>query len=187
MNFDDILKDAWRGESRHAAYLDLDRRVRRQRRRQRLLRALEVVLTLVAVLVFGHALASGRASPSHWLLLPFYLVFLPVAWTFILRKPRLSMGDVAASVQSYAQLRIAQLRGGLRDLWLARVTAWSLLAYAIAVNLGVWTLGDADWQAAGLALLGASLAWIIGVSWFGRLRRRTLLREYRSMKSLMGA
>ncbi|AKC86582.1 hypothetical protein [Pseudoxanthomonas suwonensis] len=187
MNFDDILKDAWRGESRHAASVDLSRRVRRQRRRHRLLRALEVALTLMAVLVFGHALASGRIGPPHWLLLPFYLVFLPVAWAFILRTPRRFGGDVAENVQSYAKLRIAQLRTGLRDLWLARVTAWSLLAYAIAANVGVWTLGDADWRAAGLTLLGFSLAWIIGMSWFGRWRRRALLREYRSMKSLTGA
>lgn len=187
MSFDDILKDAWKGEGRHAAHVDLSSRVRRKRRRHRLLRALEVALTLVAVLVFGHALASGRAGPSHWLLLPFYLVFLPAAWAFILRAPRRSAGNAAESVQSYATLRIAQLRTGLRDLWLARVAAWSLLAYAVAASAGVWALGDAAWRASGLTLLGASLAWSAGVSWFGRRWRRAWLREYRSMRGLTGA
>ena len=182
--FDDILKEAWKGEARQATRHELDRRVRRQRGRQRLLRTLEVALTLLAVLVFGHALVSGDAGPSHWLLLPFYLVFLPAAWVFILRAPRRSDRDVAESVQSYALLRIAQLRTGLRDLWFARASAWALLAYAIAASAVAWILGGDDWRAAGLTLLCASLAWIAGISWFGRRRRRTLLREYRSMRSL---
>lgn len=187
MSLDDILKDAWQGESRHAAHVDLDRHVRRQRWRHRLLRALEVVLTLVAVAVFGHALASGRIGPSHWLLLPFYLVFLPVAWVFILRAPRRVSGDAAENAQSYAKLRIAQLRTALREWWLARAAAWFLLAYAVAANVGVWMLGDADWRSAALTLLGGSLVWIAGVSWYSRRRRRALLREYRSMKSLVGS
>ena len=184
MDFDDMLKDAWQAQAVPAAQALLHRRVQRQRWRHRLLRALEVALTVIAVLVFGQALADGRLSPSHWLLLPFYLVFLPAAWVFILRAPRRSDRDVAESVQSYALLRIAQLRTGLRDLWFARASAWALLAYAIAASAVAWILGGDDWRAAGLTLLCASLAWIAGISWFGRRRRRTLLREYRSMRSL---
>ena len=184
MDFDDMLKDAWQAQAVPAAQALLHRRVQRQRWRHRLLRALEVALTVIAVLVFGQALADGRLSPSHWLLLPFYLVFLPAAWAFILRAPRRSDRAVAESVQSYALLRIAQLRTGLRDLWFARASAWALLAYATAASAVAWILGGDDWRAAGLTLLCASLAWIAGISWFGRRRRRTLLREYRSMRSL---
>lgn len=187
MSFDDILKDAWQGETRQALHADLARRVRRQRQHHRLQRALEVALTLVAVLVLGHALSSGRIGPSHWLLLPFFLVYLPMAWAFILRAPRQSNQDLAENTRLYARLRMSQLRIRLRDLWFARVAAWSLLAYAIAANVGVWMLGDADWRAAGLALLGAAMAWFAGTFWFSRWRRRSLLREYRSMKSLAGA
>ena len=184
--FDDILKEAWKGEARQATRHELDRRVRRQRARQRLLRALEVALTLLAVLVFGHALASGNAGPSHWLLLPFYLVFLPGAWLFILRGPRRAASGLAESAHDYARLRMAQLRTGLRDLWLARVAAWSLLGYSVAANVGTWLHGDADWQSAALVLFGLSLAWALGIAGYGSHRRRALLREYRALRSLGG-
>ena len=62
MDFDDMLKDAWQAQAVPAAQALLHRRVQRQRWRHRLLRALEVALTVVAVLVFGQALATGRLS-----------------------------------------------------------------------------------------------------------------------------
>lgn len=185
-DFDDILKDAWKGEVPPATHVALDRRVRRQRLLHRLQRSVEVALTLAAVLVFGHALVSGRIGPTHWLMLPFYVVFLPVAWTVILGRSR-GGGGAAADVQSYAQLRLVQLRTGLHDLWLARVTARSLLAYAIVVAAGTWALADAGWRDAALALLGASVAWRMAVYWLGRARCRALLREYRAMKGLAGS
>ena len=186
MDFDDMLKDAWQAQAVPAAQALLHRRVRRQRWRHRLLRALEVALTVVAVLVFGQALATGRLSPSHWLLLPFYLVFLPGAWLFILRGPRRAASGLAESAHDYARLRMAQLRTGLRDLWLARVAGWSLLGYSIAANLGTWLHGDADWQSAALVLFGLSLAWALGIAGYGSHRRRALLREYRALRSLGG-
>lgn len=189
MDFDDMLKGAWQAETlpaKQARFDRLDRRVRRQRWRHRLLRTLEAVLTVVAVLVFGQALASGSVSASHWLLLPFYLVFLPVAWLFILRGPRRAASSLAESTRDYARLRITQLRTGLRDLWLARMAAWSLLAYACAASVAVWLFADADWRASALLLLGASLAWALGIAAYSRRRRVTLLREYRAMRNLAG-
>jgi hypothetical protein len=123
MKFDDLLKDAWQGQRYSAAQQDLTGRVRRRQWRVRLLRTLEVALTVVAALVFGHALLSGRVDPAHWLLLPFFVVFLPVAWAVVLRAPRRRAKDATGSASVYARLRLAQLRAGLQDVWLARTTA----------------------------------------------------------------
>lgn len=186
MNFDDLLKDTWQGETRQAAPAELADRVRRQRQRHRLQRAIEIALTLVAVLVFGYALWSGDIGPIHWLLLPFFMVYLPMAWALILRTPRSSHADVAENTRLYARLRMSQLRTRLRDLWLARVAAWSLLAYVIAANAAVWVFGNADWRVAGMTLLGFAVVWIGATFWFSHSRRRASLREYRAMRSLAG-
>ena len=186
MKFDDILKDAWQGETRQVMCVDFTRRVRRQRQLLRLQRALEVTLTLVACWFSGSALASGRAGPSHWLLLPFFVCFLPVAWAVTLRTPRQSRAYIAETTQVYAQLRVAQLRTRLRDLWLARAAAWWLLGYAMAANVGVWVLGEPRWRTAGMTLLGVALIWIAGTFLLSQGRRQVLLREYRAMLRLLG-
>lgn len=187
MNFDDALKTAWQGETRHGEPTDLTRRVHRQRQRHRLKRTLEVTLTLLAVLLFGHALLGGGTRPSHWLLLPFYLVYLPMAWAFILRAPRPSRADVTETAHVYAHLRLSQLRTTLRDLYLARAAAWSLLAYAVVANAGVLAFGDHAWRDPGLLLAGVATVWLGITLWFTRTRRRSALREYRVMKRLAGA
>ena len=65
MNFDDLLKDAWQGEAPAAPLHDITARVRRRQWRTRLYRLLEVVVTVLALAVFGRALASGNLTPSH--------------------------------------------------------------------------------------------------------------------------
>ena len=92
MNFDDLLKDAWQGEAPAAPLHDITARVRRRQWRTRLYRLLEVVVTVLALAVFGRALASSNLTPSHWLLMPFYAVFLPIAWANVLRAPRRQIG-----------------------------------------------------------------------------------------------
>lgn len=187
MNFEDLLKDAWRGEPASPAMPDLTRRVHLQRRRILLQRAVEVVLTLVAVLVFGQALVSGHATAAHWLLMPFYVVFLPIVWGIVLRAPRRRGEDVTERVRTYASLRLSHLRVTLRDLWLARATAWALLGYAIAANAGVWLLADALWRWTGFVLLVAVLAWLGATLWVSRVLRRRVLREYRAVRRLTGS
>lgn len=187
MNFDDLLKDAWQGEPGSSAMPDLTRRVHRQRRRLLLQRAVEVVLTVVAVLVFGQALVTGHATPAHWLLMPFYVVFLPIVWGIALRAPRRRGEDVTERVRTYASLRLSHLRVTLRDLWLARATGWALLGYAAAANVGVWVLADTHWRSTGLVLLISAVAWLGATLWVSRMLRRRLLREYRSVRRLTGA
>jgi hypothetical protein len=186
MNFDDLLKEAWQGQTHSAASQDLTDRVPRRRRRVRLLRMTEVTLTVIAVLVFGQALLGGRMEPVHWLLMPFFAVFLPMAWAIVLRAPRRHATDPTGSTGAYARLRLAQLRIGLRDLWLARTAAWVLLAYAVVANAGVrlWA-GDA-WRSAGLALLVMALACLGTTAWLSRMLRRRWLREYRAVQRLVG-
>ncbi|WP_132998804.1 hypothetical protein [Luteimonas arsenica] len=182
MNFDELLKDAWQGETHSTDHRELTRRIRRRQWRLRLLRAVEVALTVMAVLVFGRALLSGRLDPAHWLLMPFFVVFLPMAWATVQRAPR---QHATASTSSYARLRLAQLRAGLRDLWLARTTAWWLLGYAVVANVGVWLLAGGPWREAGLALLVVAVASVGVTAWVNRTLRQRWLREYRAVKRLV--
>ena len=145
----------------------------------------ELALTLVAVLVFGQALLSGRTGPSHWLMMPFFAVFLPIAWTIVLRAPRRQAGDVSERVSIYARLRLGQLRMGLRDLWLARRAAWALLGYAAVVNLGIWLPAVAHWRSAASLLLCVAVAWLVATVWLSRVLRRRWLREYRAVRRLI--
>ncbi|MDH5821688.1 hypothetical protein QFW77_01590 [Luteimonas sp. RD2P54] len=186
MNFDELLKDAWQGQTHAAAQQDLTRRVRRRQLRLRLLRGVEVALTVAALVVFGRALLSGRIEPAHWLLMPFFVAYLPVAWAIVLRAPRRHAADAAASGSSYARRRLAQLRTGLRDLWLARAAAWGLLGYAVVANAGVWLLAGKPWREAGLALLVAAVACVGATAWLNRRMRRRWLREYRAVRRLVG-
>lgn len=185
MKFDDLLKDAWQGQTPSAVQQDLTRRVRRRQWRLRLLRTMEVALTATAMLVFGQALLSGRVEPAHWLLMPFFVVFLPLAWVVVLRAPRRHARDAAESASTYAQLRLVQLRAGLRDLWLARTTGWLLLAYAVVANAGAWLLAGEAWRGAGFALLAMALASLATTVCLSRTLRQRWLREYRAVRRLV--
>ena len=185
MNFDDLMKSAWQGQAPSATQADLVRKVRLRKWRLRLLRALEVVLTLVAVLVFGQALFTGRFGPTHWLLLPFFVVFIPVAWAIVLRAPRRHAADATGSASAYARLRLAQLRAGLRDLWLARTAVWMLAGSAVVAYAGTWLLAGDAWRDAGLMLLLLAGAFLGVTLWLGRPLRRRWLREYRAVRRLV--
>lgn len=187
MNFDDLLKDAWQGQTHSGMEQDLTRRVRRRQRRLRLLRTVEVALTAFAVLLFGQVLLSGDLDPTHWLLLPFYVVFLPTTWFIVLRAPRRHATDATASASRYARLRLSQLRIGLRDLWLARRAGWLLLAYSALSNAGAWLWAGDEWRVAGLALLVMAVALLGATLWLSRRLRPRWLREYRTVRRLIVA
>lgn len=184
-DFERLLQDAWsRVQLREGPALAA--RVRRHRWRQRLLRAVQGGLTLVAVVVLAGPLYAGDATPAAWLLAPFFAVYLPSAWVLLLRSPRPRAIDAACDARAYAQLRMSQLRAGLRDLWRARAVAWALLAYAACAVLAAAALGGAGWLAAALRLLAYAAAWAAATWWWSRRRRTSLLREYRAMRAAAG-
>lgn len=185
MNFDEQLAQAFKGEAPPAAAPDLARRVRQRHWRHRALRVLEVVLTLAAVAVFVPALVRGEMTPTHWLLMPFYAVFLPTVWLVALRTPRRRAHDMTQSAGVYAHLRMAQLRTGLRDLWMARAAAWALLGYSLLANAGIWLLDATQWRGDGWVLLLVAVGWLAGTVWLSTTLRQRWLREYRAVRRLV--
>ena len=94
--------------------------------------------------------------------------------------------DAAEPAGAYARIRLAQLRTGLRDLWLARATVWALLGYALLANAGaLWLAGDA-WRSAAWELLLVAAAWLVATLWVSRRLRRRWVREYRAVRRLAG-
>ncbi|MFC0679630.1 hypothetical protein ACFFGH_17470 [Lysobacter korlensis] len=185
MNFDDMLRDAWHHEAPHPRLADLTARVLRQQRLRHAQRIGEVALTLAAALVFARAFASGAAGPGHWLLLPFFVVFLPVAWVFALRSRDGRNAVVAESMHDYARLRLAQLRLGLRDLSLARTAAVCLLGYATVAVVAAGWIGAPEWRSGAVALLAYASAWAAGTWWLSRRLRARWVAEYRSVRRLL--
>ncbi len=185
MTIEDQLRAAWNAESGGQVDLtSLTARVRRQQRRRFMQRSLEAMLTVAAVALFAHALISQTMGPSHWLLLPFFAVFLPTAWLLTFRGPRLDTEATAAPTNVYARIRLAQLKVNLRDLWLAKRTAQGLFAYALLACLGAWRFGDAQWREAALWLLAYALVWLVAsllVTHRLEWRRRSEDRNLRSL------
>lgn len=186
MNIDDQLCAAWNAESGgHQDLAGLTERVQRQRRRRYLQRAMELAMTVVAVAVFVHALTTQSMTPAHWLLLPFFAVFLPTVWMLTLRGPRLDTDAATAPTHVYAQLRLAQLKISLRDLWLARRTAQGLLVYAVLACIGTWWFGDAQWRESAMVLLFYASAWLVATFLLARRLGRRRNREYSNLRSLL--
>jgi len=186
MDFDNRVQNAWRTELPAAMPLEkLKARVSHRRRRQRLRRAIEIALTIVVVILFGRALLTAEIGPAHWLLLPFYAVFLPVAWLILARSRATTTPDASTDTSTYARLRMAQLRTSLRDLWLARWAAGLLLGYALLAWGGTWWLGDAEWRSATDWLLLFTLFWVLGTFVVNRRLRRRRVSEYRTMRRLI--
>ena len=186
MDFEQQLHRAWKSESGGQPSLDeLTARVRRQRRRRILHRVHEAILTVIAIAVFAHALIFRAMEPQHWLLLPFFAVFLPTAWLLILRGPRPDAEAATAPTNVYARIRLAQLKTSLRDLWLARRAAQGLIAYALLACLVTWAFGDAQWRDAALWLAVYAAGWLAVTllldRWLGQRRRD----EWRNLRSLI--
>ncbi|MCD9004989.1 hypothetical protein LDO31_01820 [Luteimonas sp. XNQY3] len=184
-DFDDLMQMAWQKEQpRDGAALVA--RVRRHRWRHRVWRSMEIALTLFAIAVLVRMASGDTAGPAYWLVMPFFVVYLPAAWWLLLRAPRPHANDATQDVRTYAHVRLSQLRSGLRDLRLARITAVGLLAYAVLAASGAFLLGDATWRAAALWLLAYAGAWTVTTFWLSQRRRRLQLREYRAMRRLAG-
>lgn len=185
MNFNEELSSAWHAEQGGPDMAKLTARVQRHRRRHGLMRVLEIALTCGAIVVFGHAFGTGSATSAHWLLLPFFAIYLPAAWIMLLRKARLQDGHSSKAPQDYARHRMFQLRTSLRDIWLARRFALFLLGYAAVAVAVTFFLGDVEWQEVARALLICALAWTGATFLLSRLLRVRRLREYRSARRML--
>ena len=185
MDTDEHLRALWqRQQPPQAVVRDLLGRVTRHRRAVFTRRALEVMLTLAAVAWFAWSTWTGDLSPRHWLLMPFFSVFLIVAWTVVLRQRLGAQAAVSESVAIYAKVRQLQLRDSLRNLTLAQRSAIALLGYATAALIGAWLFGDAAWRNAASVLLAYSALWYLGTRWLVRRKRRVVRREYRAMSRI---
>ncbi len=185
MDTDERLRALWqRQQPPPMAVHDLVGRVARHRRAVLARRALEVLLTLAAVAVFAWPLWTGDVSPKHWLLMPFFAVFLVVSWTVILRQRSTAPLAASESASVYARLRQLQLRDALRNLLLAERSAIALLAYAAVAFAGSWLLDDAAWRGAAGILLAYSALWYVGTRWLVTRKRRAMLREYRAVSRM---
>lgn len=184
-DLDELMRSAWQQQRPRQDAAALAARVRQQRLRQRLRRAVEIALTLVAIALLVMMLSVGTPAQEYWLLVPFFAAYLPMAWLLLLRAPRPQARDASSNVRDYAQLRLSQLRVGLRDLWMTRIAAWALLAYATAVTIAALVFADSRWQHAALRLLAYAGAWSAATFWLSRRRRRSSLREYRAMRRLV--
>ncbi|WP_101924875.1 MULTISPECIES: hypothetical protein [Luteimonas] len=185
-DFDDLLRHAWQTTRPADDGAVLLQRMRRHRLRHRLQRGLEIMLTLAAVALLLRPLAGAAIGPSYWLLMPFFVVYMPVAWWWLLRAPRVQPMDAALDGARYARVRLSQLRADLRELRLARIASLSLLAYTVAAAIVAVALGDAAWRTAAVELLCFAIAWSVVIVWFCHRRRRRDLREYRAMRRLAG-
>jgi Ca2+/Na+ antiporter len=186
MDLDERLRDAWQASVPDSSTLaTIVERVHAHRRWQRWQRAIEVCLTLLAVLVFAVALVRDDTPPMIWLLLPFYALYLPVVWLVILRAPSARAVDPAERVSAHARLRIAQIRVRLRDLWLARRVAWALMAYAVIMLAVALSNGPGPWRDGATALVACALLWLSATYWISRRPRRQARHEYRRMRRLL--
>lgn len=185
MDADDPLRRLWQDQPLPAIPPDrLRERLQRHRFALRLRRCTEALLTAVAVLWFGVSALRGF-TPADWLLLPYFSVFLVVAWTVNLRRDR-AVRDVAESGRVYATLRLAQLRAWLCELMLTRRCAEALVAYALCTFIGTRLWAAADWHWPATTLLSIALVWWAGSALYVRHRRRLCLREYRALRRLHG-
>jgi len=185
MDTDEHLRELWqRQQPPQDAVRGLLGRVAHHRRAVIARRALEVILTLAAIGWFAWSTWTGDLSPSHWLLMPFFSVFLIVAWTVVLRQRLGAQAAVSESAAIYAKVRQLQLRDSLRSLMLAQRSAIALLVYATAALIGAFLFGDAAWRSAASVLLAYSTLWYLGTRWLVRRKRRVLWREYRAMSRI---
>lgn len=186
MRHDDELAAAWRRELPPPSQA-LAERVVRQHWRRRLQRGLELALVLIAAWLFADALLTDSMHGEQWLLLPFFLGLLAVM-VAKLRRRRPRPRELRRTVAAFAGLRLIQLKDHLRDLHIERQSALALLLYALAAELGAWSIAElAALQRAALKLLLCALVWYLGTAWFVRRRRAGLLREYRAMRRLVQA
>lgn len=187
-NFDQWLDSAWQQAPVHDDGAAVIARVERHRRRSRWRRGLEVALSLLAIGMLLQPLWGAPTSPAYWLVMPFFVIYLPLIWLLLLRArgARPTARDASRDTRTYAYLRLSQLRVALRELWLARAAVLALIIYALVAMAAVLWLGDADWRASAARLLAYAALWTVVTFALSRRHRRRYLREYRTLRRLAG-
>ena len=101
------------------------------------------------------------------------------------RTPQRGTDTASAAANIYAQLRMAQLKTSLRDLWLARRTAQGLLLYALLAAAGSMLFGDAQWRESALVLLIYAVIWWLVTLLLARRLGQRWQREQRNLQALL--
>ncbi|NYZ62462.1 hypothetical protein [Luteimonas deserti] len=184
--FDDLVRSAWQTAQPLSDPPALAARVRRHRRQRLLWRGVEIALTLAAIAILARPLLGAAATPAYWLVMPFYVVYLPAVWWLVVRNARPSPADATRDVRTYAHIRLSQLRASLREMRLARLATVALLGYAGLAATGAFVWGGAAWREAATTLLAAACACALATWWLSRGLGRRRLREYRAMRRLAG-
>ncbi|MEF3081588.1 hypothetical protein V3391_05100 [Luteimonas sp. SMYT11W] len=182
--FDKLMQSAWQTARPPADGAALAASVHRTRSHRRLRRCLEIALTLAGIALLARPLFGAATTPAYWLVMPFFVAYLPTIWWLLLRNTQPSPVDAAQSVRTYAHSRLTQLRAGLRELRIARIAAIALLAYAIIGAISAFAFGDPAWQAPARDLLVYAAICALGTLWLSRWQGRRRLREYRAMRRL---
>ena len=188
MDIDARLQQLWQQQQPpHALSQQLLDRVRRQQRWMHLWRALELLLSVAVLGWFAHLFWTQALSPRHWLLLPFFSVFLVANWAVVLRHSLRSRTAVLADAAAYAGRRQLQLRQSLVGYKLASHSAAGLLVYAALAFVASALMGEDSWRQAALILLAYATLWFFGTRWLVQRKRRSALREYRAMRRISSA
>lgn len=182
--FDKLMQSAWQTARPPADAAALAASVHRTRWHQRLRRCLEIALTLAGITLLARPLFGAATTPAYWLVMPFFVAYLPTVWWLLLRNTQPSPADAAQSVRTYAHTRLTQLRASLRELRIARIAAIALLAYAIVATISAFVSGGSAWQAPARDLLAYAGGCALATLWLSRWQGRRRLREYRAMRRL---
>lgn len=184
---DDALRALWQRQQPPSGLADaMARKVQRHRRVEKMQRVIEVALTVAGVALLTWPVVDGTLSPGHWLLIPFFSVFLVASWTTLLRQQADQRIAAREPVSVYASIRKLQLRNRLRNLKLASVSALALSGYALITLIACYLAGTAEWQHAALRLVAWAIVWMAGTWWLVRRQRRAIRREYRRIARLGG-
>jgi len=185
MDIDKSLREVWqRQQPSPSLSHQLFDSVRRHRRAVIAKRAVEVLMTLAAVAVLGWPLWTGNLAPVHWLLIPFFSVFLIVSWTLVFRQRRGAYLAVSENVAAFAKQRQSQLLDSLKDLKFTELGVIALLVYsAVAFVAALW-LGSAAWKISATVLLVYSTFCFFITRLLVRRKRRNLWREYRAVRRI---
>ena len=186
MNIDEqALRAVWqRQQPPQRLAQELAKRVELHRRRARIHRAAEVAITLAGVALLAWPGHDGKLSPSQWLLIPFFVVFIAVGWTIVLSNKQRVIAAGLEPVAMYAHVRKVQLRDTARNLKVANAASVALLGYSAAALLLSIATGESAWRDAAAGVVAWAAVWTVGTFLLARARIKAIRREYRQIGRL---